>query len=409
MSTRFDKRLKEAGLFGKSPSHSHSVSPSSSMEDDLVNSDDPGYALLMVTPTGPVMDRGGGVENLYTTETEGDDGGYAIPADALKISPHTHNLQKSLPTSPVVPEREFAKEDEGGYTSPVDALRVSPRILSLQRTPSSPSPPTSPLVSDPSSQAVYDSPYESVAVIRKMREQQIKEKAGDEKRVTPAAASATTEEVESQDDDKSGYSRPFDALKKTKKIRCPSDASNRKPPTSLPPWQRSSSNGRTEFSARAHHQIGSPSPSSSKSSLEHILDEFPKRSTSSSTNKPAPKPMPRGNRTDPPTPPPPVNSKPRNQTPSVSTTVTSRSGSSVNRYVLKVGNGVSGEEKENQLSRGESGRTRSVNSALNGPPPPPRHTPAKVTKLRDGRAKISVKARGTTTSPPSVADINTKK
>ena len=408
MSTRFDKRLKEAGLLKKSPPNS--ISPSSSMEDDLVNSDDPGYARLLVTPTGPVVERRD-VKNLDTAGTgEDDDGGYANPADALKMSPHMRNLP-AAPSSPLVPEKECPQEDDGGYTNPADALRVSPRVLSLQKTPNTPSPPTSPLVSDPSSEnylAVYDSPYESVTVIRKMREQQIKEKANDEKRVTPAAA---TEEVGPQDDEQSGYSRPFDALKKAKKIRSPSDASSRKPPSSLP-WQRTNSNsriGNTEFSARAHHQIGSPSPSSSKGSLEHILDEFPKRrsASTSTANKPAPKPLPRGNKADPPPLPPPVSSKPGNLT-SVSTSGI-RTGSPVNRYILKVENGVS-EEKENHLTRAESGRTRSVNSALNGPPPPPLRTPAKVTKLRDGRAKISGKTSGpTTSSPPTAADISTRK
>lgn len=364
MSSRFDERLKEAGLLNSS--EPVSTATYSSTEDLMTtNSEDPGYACLTVQPTGPVMGRSA-----------------------------TNKLDKAS-----------VELEDDGYANPADALKSNPRIINLQKAPTTPSPPASPVVLEPPSSrsppsrsppAGRDSPYESVNNIRKMREKQMKEKELDEKRDRlggiPVVGVSPTGEA--GNDDECGYSRPFDALKGSK-FRFASDASSKKPPAPLP-WLRTSSNGKIgkESSARALHHI--VSPSSSKGSLgsqESVSNDVPRSRRSASTSV-APKVLikplgiGRGNRSqgdlhsqgDLRSP---AGSKPGNLT----SVDSSSNGVKVNRYILQVENKQSDEGK---LSRGETGRTRSIDSAL--------HTPAKVTKLRNGRDRVTL-ISGKSTEP----------
>jgi hypothetical protein len=336
MSSRFDKRLEEAGLLD------HSKEPNTSLgsTEDMVNVEDPGYALLTIQSSGP-----------------------AIPK--RRDRKHLDNVS--------------IMDDDGGYASPADALKSNPRIFNLQKNPT-PSPPTSPMVTEQtqsrSPSAGRASPYESVNDIRRMREKQIKERGGDEKRDHPGEVPNTSPTgMETADSDQGGYSRPFDALNK---FRMGSDANpSRKPVQQVQPlpWLRTSSNSKTggkEASARALHHV--VSPTSSKGSLDGVGDMPPRSASTSllSSNKVSIM-LPAGNGgkrslVDPPSP---VGSKHDNQT-----LVDTGSGSKVNRYILQV------ENKEPQLSRGETGRTRSIDSAL--------YTPAKVTKLRNGRDRVTL-------------------
>lgn len=351
MSSRFDKRLKEAGLLNLSGKPKASAAQFDSTED-IVNVEDPGYALLTVQPTGPVM----GKKHLDGPSSFEDDGGYASPADAL--------------------------------------LAIKPHMVNLHKNPT-PSPPTSPMVLEPalsrSPSAGRGSPYESVNDIRRMREKQLKEKGLDvEKRdqngdVPAVAVSPTAGEAD--DDDQCGYSRPFDALNK---YRLASDASSKKPLPPLP-WLRTNSGGK-EASARALHHI--VSPTSSKGSLDGVVDApFPRSASAASvittTPKVAIKPPPgngggSGGKRSPVDLPSPVVPKHGNQT---SVDSSSGGGSKVNRYILQV---------ENKESRAETGRTQSIDSAL--------YTPAKVTKLRNGRDRVTLvsgKSTGPTRPKPS--------
>lgn len=354
MSSRFDKRLKEAGLLDLSGKPEESITQFSSTED-IVNMEDPGYALLTVQPTGPVMGK------TNSSSSFEDDGGYACPADALlAINPHMINLYPtpSPPTSPMVLEPALqSRSPSAGRGS------ISPMVPALStRSPS----------------AGRGSPYESVNDIRRMREKQIKDQFGD----VPAVAGVSPTTGEAADDDQCGYSRPFDALKK---YHLASDASSKKPLSPLP-FLRTSSGGK-EASARALHHV--VSPSSSKGSLDGVSD-LPPRSASTSvitTPKIAIKP-PLGNggsggKRSPVDLLSPVVPKHGNQT-LVDASSGGNGGSKVSRYILQV---------ESSDSRAEIGRTQSIDSAL--------YTPAKVTKLRNGRDRVTlISGKSTVPSKP---------
>lgn len=245
MSSRFDRRLEEAGLLKTSQELAADISvsptPSSSLEDIVVmKSEDPGYAKLSIFPP--------------------------------------HSIQED--------------DDEcGGYMNPADALKTSPRLQQINHlkfpSTSSPSPPVSPLVVEPPSTSPpapirrEASPYQSVDEIRKMREKQMKEKEIDEKKERHKNSDAasgysrvggmdnahesTVPASSFQGDDDLGYSRPFDALRTFHASTA--DTGPKKPPNPLP-WQRTHSNGKKgkEPSARFLHQIETISSSSKDSS-----------------------------------------------------------------------------------------------------------------------------------------------
>lgn len=341
MSSRFDKRLKEAGLLKSISSEStntisESTTPFGSTEDIMHNVDDPGYARLSILPTGPVV------------------------AKKVKVKPRQQVAE------------EVTLDDD--YANPADALKINPCVQHInQQFSSSPSPPSSPL-----SLLGRSSPYESVDEIRKMREKQIKEREKEERRDKQqqgdASSSHAGEATGSNDkapvinsyqyDDNPGYSTPFDALR-GHKVR---DAASKKTPTSLP-WQRTSSNGK-EPSAKFLHLVDASSPSGEDLQENPSNDVAPMRSASTSLRGTKLKLAGGGKRsqTDIPSP---IGPKPGNQT--------SLGGSSKQpkKYILEVANGKS---EEGHSLRGEIGRTHSIDSTL--------RTPAVVTKLRTGHGTV---------------------
>ena len=367
MSSRFDQRLKEAGLLDRSGEYGNSAAPFGSTED-MTNVDDPGYALLTVLPTGPIMGKGGseGKKNLDSVNTE-EESGYANPADALKSSPRLFNLQSSTPSPPMSPSPVIVE--------PVVSHSPSQSPSVLSQSPST---------------GRGSSPYESVNDIRKMREKQMKEKEATLVGVTPTG--------------EGDYSRPFDALNS---YHQGSDASSRKPLQPLT-WLRTNSNGKSgkEASARALHHV--VSPSSSKGSLDGVVDELPLRGVRSASDLPLrgvrsastsaanpkvaikpPLPSRNGGSRSPVDITSPVGSKHGNLT---SLDESGSSGGKVSRYILQV-------ENKDTPSRGETGRTRSIDSAL--------YTPAKVTKLRNGREKVTlISGKPTGASKPTKTSNN---
>lgn len=345
MSTRFDRRLKEAGLLKHSDTSTSS--PSSSTEDLMRNSDDPGYARLAILPSGPILF---GKKKKPPKQVEEEEGGYANPADAIRINPHVQHINQ-------------------------------------QHFSNSPSPPSSPVVPPerpPKSPVSRASGYESVDEIRKMREKQLKEK--DEKRENTGQAQVTETGSKGPTnlfhDDDPGYSRPFDAIKGR-------DAASKKPPSSLIPWQRTGSNGKgsKEPSAKFLHLVGASSPVGvgKKSPVEDTPKDYVSPVGSSSTSaKVALKAVGRRHTETTAL----VGSKSGNQT------FIERSPK-VNRFILTVDEGPSGEPEDGKPNVRETGRSQSVSSILSSS-----HTPAKITKLRTGHVTvISGKTAGTAIFP----------
>ena len=325
MTTRFEQRLEQAGLMKQSVANiSQSSTPFSSTED--VASDDTGYAKLRVVSAGPRQN----VNAKKFSEGGDSSGDYANPADALKLNPHHVQFQLTTPPS-------------------------SPRIVN---TP-------------PLSNQTNDSPYQSVDEVRKMREKQIKEK---DKKPPKTVISSTNDSNQPltvnsfQDDDSSGYSMPFDALKK---FHMASEGSSKAPQT----WHRTNSNDKimiNEPSARFLHQVGPSSFSGKLPSEKDQKPDLPPRCAStssklmlSSTRFGGVSPHTTDTSLLSPT-----GSESGNQVP------LNEASTQVNRYILKV------ESKESEESE-MRGRTQSIDSAL--------YTPAKVTKLRSGHAMISNK------------------
>ncbi len=437
MSSRFDKRLEEAGLLKVRSTPSPSpASPYSSSEDLMNNADDPGYAKLSILNPPPKSDA----KKPEHTEKdpEDDEDAYACPADAIK----------SLPP---LPPQGGEEEGEEAYAIPADAVKkLSPKMQQIHtqhRFPSSSSPPTSPLVTDPPKKREVMSGYESVDDIRKMREKQIRKKGGVVESDASRREKGHLERVSSDEssgggstkalpavkmqfeDEEQVYSQPFDALKGNR-VRMASDST-----AVRPTWQRTNSNGKkgAEPSARFLHHIGSNTsikslPEDSTSSSSDQPPEVPAHKRSASSNakvmftprKPSPtRLMSPSNTTVPPlgggggggrkspndrspTSPKPIvgggkhspatsmrlsslggtkapllGGRQRSQTEVTSpvsprtrnlTSPDSGTQGKVSRYILEVEN--------SEDSRAETGRTHSIDSTL---------TPAKVTKLRNGR------------------------
>ena len=265
MSSRFDRRLEEAGLLkntdGGSSPPSRSPTPFSSTEDLMNNQEDPGYAKLSIlTPPATKSDL------KVVDEQEDEEEGYACPADAIK-------KMRALPPPPLPPSQEEEEEEEDAYATPADAVKrkVSPKLQQIHhqhhRFPNScsPPPPLSPMVagSPPNSKRHVMSGYESVDDIRKMREKQrkVKEEKAPLERVASNGSAGSAKGVPTvttnyEDEKEEIYSQPFDALKGGR-VRMASDATGMKPTTT--PWQRTNSNGKKgmEPSARFLHHINS--------------------------------------------------------------------------------------------------------------------------------------------------------
>lgn len=328
------------------------------MEDIPLNSEDPGYAKLVILPSGPVHPKSNAPERIFLENVEDEDDD---------------------------------DDDEGGYANPADALKLmNPRVRQINQAQfgNTPSPPLSPVhVTDPSRDGFgKTSPYESVEEIRKMRERQMKaeEEKENQMKKSPtnvSSSSGITQRSSSDNkvllqttaypyDDDPGYSRPFDALNSKKFVV----GSEMPPPKKLPhssSWHRTSSGDKIgkEPSARFLHQVG---PSSEKVSPERLdsVDVIPRSSS--------------------------VNSKLTLENPRIGVTPSSKVSSSnghesgkmscidgsrtqVNRYILKT-------ERNQAPPRSETGRTASIDSALRSLT----GTPAKVTKLRNGRDHVAV-------------------
>ena len=319
------------------------------------NTEDPGYARLAILPTGPVLPSSGPVVPKRGVPPkvmeEGEEVGYANPADAIKISPHMQHISQqhfsnspSPPSSPVMPPERPLK-------SPVN-----------QKT----------------------SGYESVDEIRKMREKQRKEK--EERRDTMGSTSrsqASTESTHSskgagaQFDDNPGYSQPFNALNRGHKVRV---LPGEKPPTSLS-WQRTGSNGKKkESSAKSLHLVGAGGVSSPVGPGGVFLEDTgpedyvtPVRSSSTSARATHILKALGGRRSQPDLLSP-AGSKPGNQT----TVVVPTKQPKVNRFILEVEENQNGEDAPQPPLRGTTGRSQSMSSQM----------PAKITKLRTGHVTV---------------------
>lgn len=371
MTRKFEQRLEEAGLLKlperRQVSVNTTASPSSSpfgSTEDLANSHDLGYAKLVVLPSGPVCPL-----------------------------PNEEKMSQC--------NNDDVEQEEEGYANPVDALKFNPRVKQMNKAKSghSPSPPSSPDV-PPKSPLNTMSHYQSVDEVRMMREKQLREKEMEEDKLREqdrrskknfgggggAEARVSRDLSYLQCDDNSGYSRPFDALS-GHRTRLPTSDLKTSPPASgsgggegvIRHAHRSNSAEKLakEPSARFLHQVDlapssgglfpstgsrtrSPdrapnsSPDMRMVGLEHPPTSQEQRSVSANSYK-------SGNQTG------------------ISTNL-ENPGTLVSRYILKVGD----RQTEKGLSRGETGRTSSVDSALKS------HTPAKITKLRNGKGHVAV-------------------
>lgn len=438
MSNRFDKRLEEAGLLKHSdnssppppppPPHRRtpittptgvdlsscspaSTTPSSSTEDLMNNSQDPGYARLAILPTGPpsilkknetaFRETENGEEEFggVVMEEEDEEGGYANPADALKMIPRVQQISKqqqftnspSPPPSPVTPPEH-----------PPKALPKAPPTAATNTT-------TSVSAVAAGNQM---SGYESVDEIRKMREKQLRDREKREHNSSSwSHASGSGDSTGSGGggvsplgyDENPGYSQPFNALKSHR-----SHLGLEKPPASLS-WQRTGSNGKkkNEPSAKFLHLVGASSPVGPGKGLppdDAKPEDYvsPVRSASTSARMTTRVTAPPGGlglgggggggRRSLNEPPSPMGSKSGNQT------VVERLPLKVNRFILEVDetqNGDGGEEERPVPPPvGLMGRSHSVGSSFSS------QKPAKITKLRTGHVTVvSGKAAGNSRSP----------
>ncbi len=326
MSSRFDRRLEEAGLLKLSPESKNT--PLSSTEDLHYNPVDPGYAKLTILTYSPNVVRRK-KEKLRDVVVDDD---YASPADALSFNNNNNRGQQ----------------------------------FSNIRYTNTPSPPSSPkrIIPPSVSKGALGriSPYQSVDEIRKMREKQIKESEGRRKTHSVSVIRGKETNRDSkiscfQYDDNPGYSEPFNAASKKKHNRASSDTSS-KNQTNPASWQRTSSNERMgkEPSAKFLHKVDSATSLGEKLSPDGGGDgDISPRSSSTGMS--------------------PFGSKSGSQN-SLDT-----SSTHVDRFILEVENKS---PEMNQPSRADTGRTRSVDSTL--------YTPAKITKLRNGRDHVSLLA-----------------
>lgn len=353
MTSKFDQRLEEAGLL-KLPKHRHTSDDSflppssclsSSTEDLMADSKDPGYAKLVI-------------------------------------------LSSAGPVCPLPSEKESGEQwQEEDYANPVDALKSNCQVDQAKFI-ISPSPPSSPPIPDIPSSCPLDA-YQSVDEVRMMREKQLKEKEFDgvklrekdkhsKKGGSRAEASGSHDFSYFQYDDNPGYSKPFDALPEPRN-RLPSADSKRSPPTTagggggmLGLRVNSSEKVCKEPSARFLHHVKSGPLPGGHFGGSHSLFRTPNSSPNMSTVGLDHSPMSHGQGSIP-------DGSPKSGNQS-STTL--NPSTHVNRYILKVGDKQA--ESKDLLSRGETGRTSSVDSALRS------HTPAKITKLRNGKDRVAV-------------------
>ena len=384
-----DTQLLKLPKYVKTSTDSASPSPSpfSSTEDFATNCSDSGYSKLMLLSRHP-----------------------AKRSDSNKV------------------ERV---EDED-YANPVDALKSNRRVSKLYQDKfvHSPSPPSSPIAPDVpprNSLGPYQSvdayqsvdTYQSVDEVRKMREMQLREMQLREKEMeevklkeknkrykrmlsTDGAAEASVNR-HFQYDDNPGYSRPFDALHGNSTCLLASEL-KRSPPTTGGGEEKGDGGGKGgkggKVVGHTHRSNSSEKLSKEPSArfLHHVETGFsstghfpnvgrlpPIRAQNSNpdmtTTIRAPNSSP-DMRTigvdlqtlhD-------QNSVPNNSSKSENQTCVNveHPGTQVNRYILKVEDRIA--EREN-LSRGETGRTSSVDSAYKS------YTP---TKLRNGRGHVTI-------------------
>ncbi len=363
MASRLDQRLKQAGLLKPGrPVFTVDSQPSSSCSSTENILEEPSYARLAVLnayPTCPINPPVIKSESNIPEEVFGEED-YANPLDALRM-----NKKKDAPGS-ASKLSPYPQTPPGSPQPPESASRLSPEAA-LQVSPK-----TSPRRMDP---------YQSVDDIRMMREKQLKGKGKeldgvklrqkDKQTKAGKAEARVSQDLDHLcDEETSGYSRPFDALAAHRK-RLPTAPESSASSVSLNTTnqfgrgQRSSSAEKlhmNEPSARFLHQVSSsddPVPADAtgqpaQASQNPVLGD--KRVRAKSFGK--------------------EDRRYKGITPTEG--VTENSAGGVNRYILKL------EDKLGDLSRGDTGRTCSVGSALNS------QTPVKITKLRNGRGRVAI-------------------
>lgn len=339
-----------------SANSSPSPSPFGSNEDFTANCNDPSHSKLTVLSSGPL--RPFPTERLDSNEDKGEED-YANPMDAIKSTPLGNKLFQD----------QFVH---------------------------SPSPPGSPLPPEVPPRNSYGtnshgtmSPYQTVHEVRKMREMQLRGKEMKEVKLRdkqPKKLLSKDGGAEAcvnryfQYDDNPGYSKPFDALPGNSS-RLPTSDLKKSPPAisgrgdggagrGIGHGQRSNSSEKLckEPSARFLHHVESGSSCGG---------HFPSIGQLPPIQSPNSNPDIRTIGLDHPLTLHTQSSFPNNSSKSGGQTCMSNSSTQVNRYILEVGD----RQLEGELSRAETGRTSSVDSA---------HKSYTPTKLRNGRGRVAI-------------------
>ena len=357
MTSRLDQRLEQAGLL--KPGHSSlSINPTSSHPSSSCSSsenilEEPGYARLAVLsahnagPTDILQKTGGSSPEQVFGEED-----YANPVDALKTKKKNVSVPASGKLSPF-------------SSSPPASPQFSNRVSRL-------SPETAGQVSPKISPKKLD-PYQSVDDVRMMRQKQMKGKGfgevqlreKDKRTRNPGGSKAEARMSQDldhiQDDETSGYSRPFDAL-----------AAHRK---RLPTAPEASISLHSLNTTAGQFGRGQRSSSAEKLQGNEPSARFLHQVSSSGENL---DPEPEGNkrhRTKS------VGSKKQvteNQKEDNKAGVSKEGSGEVSRYILKL------EDKKEELSRSATGRTCSVGATMKT------QTPVKITKLRSGKGRVAI-------------------